>query len=61
MVEGRSGAAAAACEWMRPALKGDKGVDNLHRLYYAAHRGLHARKCAAALFFLCCSGVSLVM
>ena len=43
-VEGRSGAAAAACEWMQPALAGGKQPDNLHRPYYACSPGLHARK-----------------
>ena len=37
-----------SCAWMRPKVAPGSGkakpVPDLHRLYYAAHRGLHARK-----------------
>lgn len=35
--------AAAACAWLKPALD-DGYSDGLHRMFYAASRGLHARK-----------------
>ncbi|KAL4418872.1 hypothetical protein ABPG77_002628 [Micractinium sp. CCAP 211/92] len=48
-VEGASDPAADGCSWMR--LNGDgtqgpahKPLPDKHRLYYAAHRGLHARR-----------------
>lgn len=42
--EGRGGPDAQPCQWMQPALTAAKPLENLHRLYYAAHRALHARK-----------------
>ncbi|KAL4458332.1 hypothetical protein ABPG75_013197 [Micractinium tetrahymenae] len=48
-VEGSGGPAAAGCSWMRLNPDGTQGpahkpLPDLHRLYYAAHRGLHARR-----------------
>ena len=46
--EGAAEGGGCGCGWMRPKVAAgsakDKPVPDLHRLYYAAHRGLHARK-----------------
>ena len=50
-VERQTGPAAAGCSWMKlkeaadnETAAGNETVADLHRLYYAAHRGLHSRK-----------------
>ncbi|EFN54239.1 hypothetical protein CHLNCDRAFT_135761 [Chlorella variabilis] len=50
-VERQTGPAAAGCSWMKlkeaadnETAAGNEMVADLHRLYYAAHRGLHSRK-----------------
>lgn len=48
-VEGTRGPAADGCSWMRLNSDGTQGrackaLPDVHRLYYAAHRGLHARR-----------------
>ena len=49
-VEKQPGPAAQACSWIKlkkapaPGENQMQDVADLHRLYYAAHRGLHPRK-----------------
>ncbi len=48
-VEGASDRAADGCAWMQLNVDGTQGpahkpLPDKHRLYYAAHRGLHARR-----------------
>lgn len=43
LFEGGEGHAAARCAWLKPALKDGEPV-GIHRMYYAAARGLDARK-----------------